>query len=102
MRRNEVWWAELKSKTRPVLLVSRDSHIKTRDLILAVPLTTRERGLVTQIPLGPEDGLPKACVADAGTLLLVHKSQLSRFIVTLSSRKTADVNAALSYALGLD
>ena len=92
----------MQSKIRPVVLVSRDSHLETRQLLMVVPVTTQTRGLNTQIPLGPEDGLPKACIADAGSISTIWKSQLRGRITELSSRKKYELNAALRYALGLD
>ena len=102
MRRGEVWWALLKPKTRPVVLVSRDSHIDTRQIILAAPVSTRMRGLESQVPLGTEDGLPKPCVADAGSLIMVKKSHLIRRIAALSPSKRDALDAALRFSLGLD
>ena len=102
MRRGEVWWGLLKPKTRPVILVSRDSHIDKRQILLAVPVTARNRGVESQVPLGPEDGLAKPCVADAGSLITVQKSHLIRRIATLSMAKRDALDAALRFSLGLD
>jgi mRNA interferase MazF len=102
MRRCEIWWGLLKPKTRPVVLVSRDSHIDKRSILLAAPVTTRTRGLESQVPLGPEDGLTKLCVADAGSLITVQKTHLIRRIAVLSPAKRDALDAALRYSLGLD
>jgi mRNA interferase MazF len=102
MRRGEIWWGLLKPKTRPVVLVSRDSHIETRNLILAAPVTTRNRALQSQVPLGPDDGLGQLCVADAGSLITVKKSQLIRKIAALSPSKRDALDAALRFSLALD
>ncbi|MFI5363503.1 MAG: type II toxin-antitoxin system PemK/MazF family toxin [Elusimicrobiota bacterium] len=92
----------MKPKTRPVVLVSRDSHIEKRGIVLAVPVTARNRGVESQVPLGPEDGLPKPCVADAGSVITVQKSHLIRQISTLSPAKRDALDAALRFSLGLD
>ena len=102
MRRGEIWWSLLNPKTRPVVLVSRESHLKTRELILAVPITTRVRGLESEVALGPEDGLSKTCVADAGSLITVKKSSMIRRISALTSSKRDALDAALRFSLGLD
>lgn len=102
MRRGEIWWGLLKPKTRPVVLVSRDSHIDKRQILIAVPVTTRDRGVESHVPLGPEDGLAKPCVADAGTLISVQKSHLIRRIGSLSTTKREALDAALRFSLGLD
>lgn len=102
MRRSEIWVADIQPKPRPVVLVSRDSHIQNRDLILVAPITTRARGLANEVPLGPEDGVHRPCVADAGSLRLLNKSSLTRHIGALSTAKRAALDAALRFALGLD
>lgn len=102
MRRSEIWVANIQPKSRPVILVSRDSHIQKRDLILVAPVTTRARGMENEVPLGPEDGVHRPCVADAGSVRLLNKSALTRHIGVLSSAKRAALDAALRFALGLD
>lgn len=63
MRRGEVWWAEAPEfGRRPVLVLSRDAVLSALARPLIAPLTTRIRGLPTEIPLGPDDGLPEECV----------------------------------------
>ena len=102
MRRGEVWWAMMGTKTRPIVLVSRDSHIQTRSMVLASPVTTRVRRMEAEVELGPEDGLPKACVANASSIELISKSRIIRQIATLSSSKRDALDAALRFSLGLD
>ena len=102
MRRGEVWWGLLKPKTRPVVIVSRESHIDKREILLAIPVTARSRGLESQVPLGPEDGLAKFCVADAGSVVSIQKSHLIRRIAALSVSKRDELDAALRFSLGLD
>jgi mRNA interferase MazF len=102
MRRGEVWWGLVHPKTRPFVLVSRDSHLGERERVLAVPVVARGRGLESEVPLGTEDGLPKPCAADAGAPVLIGKSQLIRRIAVLAPAKRAEIDAALRFALGLD
>jgi mRNA interferase MazF len=102
MRRGEVWWAMIGMKTRPIVLVSRDSHIQIRRMILASPVTTRIRGMESEVSLGPEDGLPKACAANTSNTELVSKTRIIRRITTLSPSKRDALDTALRYSLGLD
>lgn len=102
MRRSEVWWALMRPKPRPVVLVSRDADIEVRGLVLTAPVTTRVRGLLSEVPLGPADGLRKPCAANASNIGLVAKSLLVRKIATLSPSKRDALDAALRYSLGLD
>ena len=102
MRRGEIWWAFTGTKTRPVVLVSRDSHIDTRSMILISPVTTRIRRIEAEVPLGQEDGLPKPCVANTSSINLVSKTRMIRRITTLSLAKRDALDAALRFSLGLD
>lgn len=102
MRRGEIWWAMMGMKTRPVVLVSRDSHLQTRSMVLAAPVTTRIRRMEAEVALGPEDGLQKTCVANASSIELISKSRIVRRISVLSSSKREALDAALRFSLGLD
>jgi mRNA interferase MazF len=102
MQRGEIWWGYLGTKTRPVVLVSRDAEIQARRYVLAAPVTSRIRGLDSEVPLGQDDGLGKNCVANASDIGLVAKSRLIRRISTLSASKREALDAALRFSLGLD
>ena len=64
IRRGEVWLAELgptrgheQSGERPVLIVSADPiNQGPADLVVAVPFTTRRRGIPTHVEVRPPDG----------------------------------------------
>lgn len=104
MRRGEIWWADLPPPAgrRPVLLVSRHEAYAVRELLLVAPVTTRMRGIPTEVPLDKKDGLPKRCVVNADTLTTVPKRCLSNRVAALSTTKLREVDAALKFALGLD
>jgi mRNA interferase MazF len=102
LNRAEIWWAQIEPKARPVVLVSRQSHLLSRNTVMVAQVTSRIRGLLSEVPLGPQDGLRFPCVADAGTLHSVHKSRLLRRVAALSGPKRLALDAALRFALGLD
>ena len=104
MRRGEVWWAELRPPAgpRPVLLLSRDEAYLVRRLVTVAPLTTRIRSIPVEVPLGPEDGLPKACVANLDSLVTIPRARLQRRIALLRPNKLRAVDEALRFALGMD
>jgi mRNA interferase MazF len=103
MRRGEVWWAELPAPAgrRPVVLLSRNEAYDVRELVIVAPVTSRTRRIPTEVPLGPEDGLPKACVANLDTITTIPKRTLTQPIGPLSREKLAAVERALRFALGL-
>lgn len=103
MRRGEVRWADLPAPSgrRPVLLLSRDAAYAVRSLVTVAPVTTRVRGIPSEVPLGSEDGLPRTCVANLDSITTVPKDSLASRLTALHATKVATVNAAIKYALAL-
>ena len=103
MKRGEVWWAELlpPAGRRPVVLLSRDEAYQVRELITIAPVTTRVRRLPAEVPLGKEDGMPRACVINLDTITTISKDTLVERIAPLSAAKLQALDAALRFALGL-
>lgn len=104
MRRGEIWWVELgpPAGRRPVLLLSRNEAYIVRELVTVAPVTTRMRHISSEVPLGPEDGLPRPCVVNLDTIITIAKRSLREKLTTLSSEKLKQVEAALHFALGLE
>lgn len=104
MRRGDLFWARFPMPVgrRPVVLVSRDEAyaIKTRISVIAVTRTVR--GIPTEVRLGPGQGLPKACVANADELVTIPSSVLEEHIGTLGQSKLNEINAALRFSLAVD
>lgn len=102
MRRGEVWWATLQPPAgrRPVLLLTRDQAYAIRNMVTVAPLTTRIRGIPVEVPLGPEDGLPRRCVANLDNINTILKSELVERITALKPEKLAAVQEAIRFALG--
>jgi len=103
MRRGEIWWAELPAPAgrRPVVLLSRNEAYAVRELVTVAPVTTRMRGIPTEVPLGPADGLPKACVVNLDTITTIPRGTLTAVIGPLPSEKLMAVERSLIFALGL-
>ena len=103
MRRGELWWADLPAPygRRPAILLSRDRAIAVRGSVTVVPVTGRVRGIPVEVALGPEDGLPPACVANADNIVTVGKARLLRRIGRLSPEKLRAVEEAVRFSLSL-
>ena len=104
MKRGEMWWAELASPAgrRPVLLLSRNEAYTVRELVMVAPLTTRIRGIPSEVPLGDEDGVPRACVVNLDTITTIAKASLRERLTALSAEKLKAVEEALHFSLGLE
>jgi mRNA interferase MazF len=83
------------------MLLSRDQAIAVRGSVTVVPVTGRVRGIPVEVPLGPEDGLPRARVAKAYNLATVVKAHPLRRIGRLSPEKLWAVEEAVRFALAL-
>ncbi len=103
MRCGEVWWADLPAPAgrRPVVLLSRNEAYAVRELVTVAPVTTRVRRIPTEVPLGPAEGLPKACAVNLDTITTIPRRTLTQPVGPLSPEKLAAVERALMFALGL-
>lgn len=94
--RGEVWWGEAPDeKGRPFLVVSRDAANEVMQRVLVAPVSSRIRGLPSELALGGREGLPVESVASFDNLRPFPKAMLVRRLGTLGSRlheicRTAD------------
>lgn len=104
LKRAEIWWARLPppDKTRPVVLVSREDAYAVRTLLTVAKVTTRRRGLRSEVALGPAEGLARECVANSDDLLTIRKRQLIERIGAIPEGRVAELDAAIAFSLGLD
>lgn len=63
MNRGDVRWHNFRppDKRRPVLVLTRDSAIPYLNDVTVAPVTTRIRGIPSEVLLGKEDGMPEDC-----------------------------------------
>ena len=103
MRRGEVWWAALPSPIgrRPVVLLSRDEAYAVRNAVTVAEVTTTVRGIPVEVPLGPEDGLPRECVVNLDTIVTIRRDSLVERIVLLRAEKITQIDSAIKFALSL-
>ena len=104
LHRGEVWWATLAppNKTRPVVLLSRQTAYGIRAHMTVAPVTTRVRRVPTHVPVGPRDGLDRDSAVNCDELSTIHRNQLIELIGALDPSTLAAVDDALRFSLGLD
>jgi len=104
VRRGEIWWADLPLPVgrHPVILLSRDEAYSVRALVTVAPVTARIRRIPVEVPLGPEDGLPRACVANLDSIVTIARASLRERVASLSPEKLRAIDAAIHFALGLE
>jgi mRNA interferase MazF len=102
MNQFDVWWAELPQPAgrRPVLLLSRNDAYTYLSKFIAVEITTTIRRIAAEIPLGEEEGLPTACVANCDNLRMVPRLALAKRAGQLAPERRIEVKRAMGAALG--
>lgn len=95
-RRGEVWLASL-DKTRPIIVLTRNPMGRYLNAVLAAPVTSMVRGVSTEVPVGPADGIRIESVANLDNAQLVARDRLQRRV----GRATPDTMAALCRALAI-
>jgi mRNA interferase MazF len=99
-RRGEVWFADIPGdKRRPVVVLTRDSVLPRLTTILVAPVTTRTRGIPTEVSLGKTNGLPKACVANFDNMMPVAKTHLVHRVGALGVNELRQACAAARFAI---
>jgi len=103
MKRGEVWWANIPKPVgrRPVVLLSRNAAYSVRSSVTVAPITRTVHEIPVEVRLGPEDGLPKDCVASLDNILTVSKKRLDRSLTTLSPERMRAIEQAIKFALDL-
>ena len=100
MVRGEVWWASVPGGDRPVLVLTRDPLADRLDGVVVAACTRTVRGLLSELPLGPADGMPEPCVASFDNLHTVRRERFRRRITTLADGRMSEACVVLGRALG--
>lgn len=90
-RQGEVWWAEADGKRRPVLVATRSEAVPVLTWVLAAPVTRTVRGIPTEAPLGPAQGLASDCVAAFDNLQPIRRSFLTERIGDIGPGRRVEI-----------
>jgi mRNA interferase MazF len=103
VNRGDVCWIELPhQKRRPAVVLTRSQAIPVMRKVTVAFLTGTIRGIPTEVPLGPDDGLPKECVVSLDNVRTISRALLSEPIANLSGPRMLEVCKALAIAMGCD
>ncbi len=86
---------------RPAVLVSRDQAYRVRNYVTVVPVTRTGRRIPTEVALGPDDGVPKSCVANVDNIMTVPKGAVAGYLCILNAPKVQALDRAIKFALDL-
>lgn len=94
----EIWWAEAEDKRRPVLIVTRSEAIPVLRRLVVAPVTRTVRGIRTEIPLGPSQGLTHLSAATFDNLQPIRRSFLTERVGALRRPRSAICGALSALA----
>lgn len=87
---------------RVFVVVSHQGLIDSRySTVVCAPIYSRGEGLGTQVAVGPEEGLKHESWITCDNLASIRKSQLTRYVGSLSAAKVRKMNDSLAVALDL-
>jgi mRNA interferase MazF len=100
-RRGEVWFADVPGdKRRPVLVLTRDPMGRVLHSVICAPVTSRIRGLATEVSLSREAGLASESVANFDNTFLLSRTRLIRRLGRASAASMDAACRALGTAAG--
>jgi mRNA interferase MazF len=101
VNRGEVWVAEVGSKRRPILVLTRSEVIDVRELITVAEVTTTIRGLAVEVSVPDEEvALEQPSVINCDGIHTVAQSSLTSHIGSVSGATLERVCAAINHAFG--
>jgi len=89
-------------KTRPVLVLTREPVRRHRTRVTVAPITSRVRGLVTEVLVGPANGLDHESVVSCDNILTIDAGALGARIGVLLPEQEAELAVAIVEAFDLD
>jgi len=100
MQRGDVWFAATPGGDRPVLVLTRDPVANRIGSVVVAAITRSHRGLVSELELKRDDGLPTDCVVNFDNLHTVPRARFRRQVTTLSGARMAQACRTLAAATG--
>jgi mRNA interferase MazF len=98
IRRGEIWSADIPGdKRRPIVIITRDSVLPRLTTILIAPITTKVRGIPTEVPIA---GLPRTSVANMDNIRALPTTSLVQRVGRLSANELDAICSAARFAIG--
>jgi mRNA interferase MazF len=106
MRRGEIYRVQNPPRDpkqfRAFVVVSRQPLIDSRyETVICAPIYSEGQGLATQVRVGLDEGLKHESWIMCDNLTSLAKTDLSRYIGSLSRAKLGEVNRAMAIAIDL-
>jgi len=89
-------------KSRPVIVLTRDSALAYLSTATVAPITSTVRGVPSEVVLNEEDGMKTICAVNLHNAVTVSQQRLGKRLAQLSAARMQEVCAALGFSLGCD
>jgi mRNA interferase MazF len=89
-------------KSRPAVVLTRDSAIAYLSTVTVAPVTSTIRGVPSEVVLNEEDGMKAPCAVNLHNAVTVSQERLGKRVAQLTSLRMSEVCAALRFCLGCD
>ena len=104
MRRGDVRWYKFDrpDKSRPVVILTRDSIIPHIGEVTVAPVTSTIRDIPSEVLLDQKDGVAKECAINCDHLQTIAKGRIGSLLTRLSTARMREVRDAVAFALSLN
>ncbi len=89
-------------KNRPALILTRASKLHLLTWVTVAPVTTTIRGITSELPVGPRNGLDHACVVSCDNIMTVRREAVGDTIGLLFDDQEPELARAICDAFDLD
>ncbi|WP_322761639.1 type II toxin-antitoxin system PemK/MazF family toxin [Frankia sp. Cr2] len=101
LRRGALWVARLPPPTgvRPVVIITRDAALPYLTNVTVIPVTRTIRGIPSEVPVGPDEGLKVDSVASCDNITTIPSDLLITEIGMLGPALLRRLSAAVRLAV---
>lgn len=89
-------------KTRPAVVLTREAARSTMNKVTVAPITSTVKGLSSEVPVGPQNGLDRPSAVAVDNIVTIPASALGRTVGFLSREQETLLARAVVLAFDLD
>ena len=89
-------------KSRPVVILTRESAIRYLSSVTVAPVTSTVRGVPSEVILNERDGMKTQCAVNLHNAITVSQDRLGKRVAHLSPERMSQICSALQFSLGCD
>lgn len=88
-------------RPRPAVILTRELLFGRMKRVTIAPITSKVRGLATEVPVGSANGLDNSSVVSCDNIITVELTDIGERIGSLLPHQEADLASAISIAFDL-